>query len=99
MPEDRVVILLYIVIETAPNKTVYYAGETFDPAGMQVWAYYLGIEQKRASPVEIEKTVFSNADEVVDLLLTITYPYVVMDIIPFPINLIIFLWDLLNEYN
>ena len=36
MPEDRVVILLYIVIETAPNKTVYYAGETFDPAGMQV---------------------------------------------------------------
>ena len=40
MPEDRVVILLYIVIETAPNKKTYHAGETFDPDGMQVRAYY-----------------------------------------------------------
>lgn len=36
----RLVELLYIVIETPPNKTTYIAGETFDPTGMVVRAYY-----------------------------------------------------------
>ena len=37
---DRAVNVVRIEIETPPNKTVYAVGESFDPTGMVVRAYY-----------------------------------------------------------
>ena len=61
-------------------------------------AYYLGINQTRADPVEIGASIYSHQDIAVHVFLSLTYPIVVNAVIPHPINAIIFIIDLIATF-
>ncbi len=62
--------LIGIEIVTAPNKTAYKYGETFDPTGMEVTAVYNDGSRKTVNDYTIDKT---GALTVKDKVVTISY--------------------------
>ena len=61
------------------------------------FAYYLGIKQLRADPVEIGKTIYNNNSLVVSIILSATYPIILNLLVPQPFNVVVLLFDLLTS--
>ena len=70
--QPPVVTLTDIVITTPPTKTTYTAGESFDPTGMVVTAYY---SDQSSRPLNSNEYTYAPADALTanDTKITVTY--------------------------